>query len=162
METKRFKIEDVILDISMGPFGSDIKKEVYTDSGVPVLNGSNLQGFELVEDSFGYVTEEKADSLKKANAHSEYSGRAFFAFARLNAQSLRSEVSREALPLQFRKFFFSCIISLFPANLSVKEQSTAAQKRRVLIKNQKKSFRLHNSRFFRESVCESFPENCGE
>ena len=66
--------------------------------------------------------------LKKANAHSEYSGRAFFAFARLNAQSLRSEVSREALPLQFRKFFFSCIISLFPANLSVKEQSTAAQK----------------------------------
>ena len=69
METKRFKIEDVILDISMGPFGSDIKKEVYTDSGVPVLNGSNLQGFELVEDSFGYVTEEKADSLKKANAH---------------------------------------------------------------------------------------------
>lgn len=69
METKRYKIEDIILDISMGPFGSDIKKEVYTDSGVPVLNGSNLQGFELVEDSFGYVTEEKADSLKKANAH---------------------------------------------------------------------------------------------
>lgn len=68
METKRYKIEDVILDISMGPFGSDIKKEVYTDYGVPVLNGSNLQGFELVEDSFGYVTEEKADSLKKANA----------------------------------------------------------------------------------------------
>ena len=68
MKTKRYKIEDVILDISMGPFGSDIKKEVYTDYGVPVLNGSNLQGFELVEDSFGYVTEEKADSLKKANA----------------------------------------------------------------------------------------------
>ena len=68
METKRYKIEDVILDISMGPFGSDIKKEVYTDYGVPVLNGSNLQGFELVEDSFGYVTEEKADSFKKANA----------------------------------------------------------------------------------------------
>ena len=68
METKRYKIEDVILDISMGPFGSDIKKEVYTDYGVPVLNGSNLQGFELVEDSFGYVTEEQADSLKKATA----------------------------------------------------------------------------------------------
>ena len=53
----------------MGPFGSDIKKEVYTDSGIAVLNGSNLQGYELNEDSFGYVTEEKADSLKKANAH---------------------------------------------------------------------------------------------
>ena len=69
MVTTHYKIEDIILDISMGPFGSDIKKEVYTDSGIPVLNGSNLQGFELKEDSFGYVTEEKANSLKKANAH---------------------------------------------------------------------------------------------
>ena len=69
METNHYKIEDIILDISMGPFGSDIKKEVYTDSGIAVLNGSNLQGYELNEDSFGYVTEEKADSLKKANAH---------------------------------------------------------------------------------------------
>lgn len=69
METNHYKIEDIILDISMGPFGSDIKKEVYTDSGIAVLNGSNLQGYELNEDSFGFVTEEKADSLKKANAH---------------------------------------------------------------------------------------------
>lgn len=69
MDTIHYRIEDIILDISMGPFGSDIKKEVYTDSGIPVLNGSNLQGYELNEDSFGYVTEEKADSLNKANAH---------------------------------------------------------------------------------------------
>ena len=53
----------------MGPFGSDIKKSVYTNSGVPVLNGSNLQGFTLKENTFGYVSEEKADSLKKCNAH---------------------------------------------------------------------------------------------
>ena len=52
----------------MGPFGSDIKKEFYTSHGVPVLNGSNLQGFKLGEDSFGYVTEEKANSLKKCIA----------------------------------------------------------------------------------------------
>lgn len=69
MEYNQYKIDDIIEEISMGPFGSDIKKEVYTESGVPVLNGSNLQGFKLGEDSFGYVSEEKADSLKKSNAH---------------------------------------------------------------------------------------------
>lgn len=36
---------------------------------MPVLNGSNLDGFELSEKSFRYVTPEKADSLNKANAH---------------------------------------------------------------------------------------------
>ncbi|RAQ28536.1 restriction endonuclease subunit S [Hydrogeniiclostridium mannosilyticum] len=53
----------------MGPFGSNIKVDSFVDEGVPVLNGSNLEGFELTEKSFRYVTEEKADSLKKANAH---------------------------------------------------------------------------------------------
>lgn len=60
--------ENLIEEISMGPFGSNIKKECFTDSGVAVLNGSNLIGFSLNEDSFGYVTEEKANSLGKANA----------------------------------------------------------------------------------------------
>ena len=67
-EWKKYKISEVIDEISMGPFGSDVKKEVYVESGVPILNGSNLQGFKLQEDSFGYLTEEKADSLKKSNA----------------------------------------------------------------------------------------------
>lgn len=67
-EWKEYKISEVIDEISMGPFGSDVKKEVYVESGVPILNGSNLQGFKLQEDSFGYLTEEKADSLKKSNA----------------------------------------------------------------------------------------------
>lgn len=68
-EWKEYKVEDIISEISMGPFGSDVKKEVYTSFGVPILNGSNLQGFKLKEDSFGYVSEEKANSLKKCNAH---------------------------------------------------------------------------------------------
>lgn len=62
-------MQELINEISMGPFGSDIKKSVYTNSGVPVLNGANLQGFTLKENTFGYVSEEKADSLKKCNAH---------------------------------------------------------------------------------------------
>ena len=64
-----YTMQELINEISMGPFGSDIKKSVYTNSGVPVLNGSNLQGFTLKENTFGYVSEEKADSLKKCNAH---------------------------------------------------------------------------------------------
>ena len=69
MEWKHYKMDELIEEISMGPFGSDVKKEFYVDNGVPILNGSNLQGFKLQEDSFGYLTKDKADSLKKCNAH---------------------------------------------------------------------------------------------
>ncbi len=69
MEWKTVKIADIIKEISMGPFGSDVKKEYYVDFGVPILNGSNLQGFKLQEESFGYLTKEKADSLGKSNAY---------------------------------------------------------------------------------------------
>lgn len=68
-EWKEYKISEVIDEISMGPFGSNIKVDNFIDSGVPVLNGSNLQGYKLNEDSFNYVSQEKADSLGKANAH---------------------------------------------------------------------------------------------
>ena len=66
---KEYKISVVIDEISMGPFGSNIKVDNFIDFGVPVLNGSNLQGFKLQEESFNYVSQEKADSLGKANAH---------------------------------------------------------------------------------------------
>ena len=62
-------MEDLIEEIAMGPFGSNIKVDCFVDSGIPVLNGANLQGFKLREDSFNYVTTEKADSLNKANAY---------------------------------------------------------------------------------------------
>ena len=38
-------IKDLISEISMGPFGSNIKVECFVDDGIPVLNGSNLEGF---------------------------------------------------------------------------------------------------------------------
>lgn len=63
------RIADLIDEIAMGPFGSNIKVSCFVDSGVPVLNGSNLEGFSLSEKTFRYVTREKADSLNKANAH---------------------------------------------------------------------------------------------
>ena len=63
------RIADLIDEIAMGPFGSNIKVSCFVDSGVPVLNGSNLEGFSLSEKTFRYVTRKKADSLNKANAH---------------------------------------------------------------------------------------------
>ena len=69
MKFETMKIADLISEISMGPFGSNIKVECFVDEGIPVLNGSNLDGFVLKENSFRCVTEEKADSLGKANAH---------------------------------------------------------------------------------------------
>ena len=64
-----YRVADLIDEIAMGPFGSNIKVSCFVDSGVPVLNGSNLEGFSLSEKAFRFVTKEKADSLNKANAH---------------------------------------------------------------------------------------------
>ena len=68
MKYKIYQVSDLIEEISMGPFGSNIKVDCFVESGIPVLNGSNLNGFCLQESSFRYVTEEKADSLGRANA----------------------------------------------------------------------------------------------
>ena len=70
MGYETYRIADLIDEIAMGPFGSNIKVSCFVDSGVPVLNGSNLEGFSLSEKTFRYVTREKADSLNKANATS--------------------------------------------------------------------------------------------
>ena len=51
----------------MGPFGSDIKTENFKASGVPVVRGSNLKGG-FVDHSFAFVSSEKADELRNANA----------------------------------------------------------------------------------------------
>ena len=69
MKYKEYLIADLIDEISMGPFGSNIKVECFVEEGIPVLNGSNLTGFAMNDDAFRYVTEEKADSLGKANAY---------------------------------------------------------------------------------------------
>lgn len=68
-EWKEYKISELIDEIAMGPFGSNIKVDCFVDSGIPVLNGSNLVGFRLNEDAFNYVTKEKADSLGHSNAY---------------------------------------------------------------------------------------------
>ena len=49
MNYKTCPISDLIDEIAMGPFGSNIKVDCFVDKGIPVLNGSNLEGFELSE-----------------------------------------------------------------------------------------------------------------
>jgi type I restriction enzyme S subunit len=51
----------------MGPFGSRITRDNFVSSGVPVIRGNNLtDGFS--EGGFVYLTPEKADDLRSANA----------------------------------------------------------------------------------------------
>lgn len=68
MNRKMTRMNDLIEEISMGPFGSDIKVDNFVKEGIPVLNGSNISGVALIDDFTNYVTLQKADALKKANA----------------------------------------------------------------------------------------------
>ena len=52
----------------MGPFGSSIKADNFVSSGVPVIRGANLNGTRLRETGYVYLTNEKADELRNAEA----------------------------------------------------------------------------------------------
>ena len=60
---------EVIDEISMGPFGSDITVSNFVSSGVPVLNGYNVSQIMLIDKFQNFVTPKKAKELKKAVAH---------------------------------------------------------------------------------------------
>lgn len=67
-ESEEVRVEDLIDEIAMGPFGSNIKTDCFVNSGIPVFNGSNLTGFETNDAALRYVTPEKANSLGNALA----------------------------------------------------------------------------------------------
>lgn len=54
--------------IAMGPFGSNIKADNFVSSGIPVIRGINLSDFRFHDDNFVFLTENKAEELKSANA----------------------------------------------------------------------------------------------
>jgi type I restriction enzyme, S subunit len=66
---KKYKLEDLAVDIAMGPFGSNIKTDNFQPFGVPVIRGQNLVegGFEY--SNFVFISEEKAQSLKRSIAY---------------------------------------------------------------------------------------------
>ena len=53
-----------------GPFGSKLSRKHYSESGVPVIRGTNLPSdCKFSFDDFVFVSEEKADELQANNAH---------------------------------------------------------------------------------------------
>lgn len=71
--TRRLKnfLDNVPHSIVDGPFGSDLKSDEYTDTGVPVTQLNNIkEGFHRV-DSFKFVSESKAAQL---SSHFVFSG----------------------------------------------------------------------------------------
>ncbi|MDP2835811.1 MAG: restriction endonuclease subunit S [Methanobacteriaceae archaeon] len=70
-EWKLVKIDDIKSkkrsSIAMGPFGSNITKDNFIESGVPVIRGGNFSDFKFAEKDFVYLSEEKADELKSSN-----------------------------------------------------------------------------------------------
>jgi restriction endonuclease S subunit len=56
--------------IVSGPFGSNIGKRFFVESGVPLIRGCNLTKGEklFVEEGFVFITEEKADELRSCTA----------------------------------------------------------------------------------------------
>lgn len=66
--TQSVLLGDLLADLAMGPFGSNLKVDNFIDSGVPVVKGGNLYGYE-VGGEFSFVSEEKAQSLKRSLAY---------------------------------------------------------------------------------------------
>ena len=54
--------------IAMGPFGSRIKAENFVTEGVPIIKGAQLHGAYVLDEGFDYLTAEKAEELKSAQA----------------------------------------------------------------------------------------------
>jgi type I restriction enzyme S subunit len=53
----------------MGPFGSNLKVDNFIAQGVPVIRGANLNVGGLKDEYFVFVSEEKANSLKRSLAY---------------------------------------------------------------------------------------------
>lgn len=68
-ERNMVPMETLIKSISMGPFGSDVKVEYMRDSGVPIIDGSNLTGIKMNWNSFRYLDQKHAEKLQSAIAH---------------------------------------------------------------------------------------------
>jgi type I restriction enzyme S subunit len=63
-------IEDIAERIAIGPFGSRMTSDCYTDKGVPVIRGTNITGGRSFSGEWVYVSDEKANELKSSNVFS--------------------------------------------------------------------------------------------
>ncbi|MCO4251451.1 restriction endonuclease subunit S [Pseudarthrobacter raffinosi] len=71
MNLKRRTIQDIAAptprSISIGPFGSNLKADLYTQSGVPVVRGQNIKASPILdEDDLVFVSPETAEKLSSS------------------------------------------------------------------------------------------------
>lgn len=65
------KMNTIISDIAAGPFGSNLPKSCFTNSGVPIIDGANLKG-RIVDETFTkFVSQQKAHELKRSIVHKD-------------------------------------------------------------------------------------------
>lgn len=62
-----FRIDEIAIKTAIGPFGSRMKSETYTQSGVPVIRGTNITGGRSFSGEWVYVSERDADQLTNCN-----------------------------------------------------------------------------------------------
>lgn len=60
-------VQELATKISIGPFGSSLKTDAYTPTGVPVIRGTNLCGGRSFIGNWVYVSDSTADRLPAAN-----------------------------------------------------------------------------------------------
>ncbi|MCG8603434.1 restriction endonuclease subunit S [bacterium] len=64
-------VDDIKADhqgaIAIGPFGSRMKSDLYTETGVPVIRGTNFSGSGSWKGDWVYVSDDTADSMPNCN-----------------------------------------------------------------------------------------------
>ncbi len=64
-----YLLGEICDDVAMGPFGSNLKVDNFISEGVPVIRGMNLHEGGFNKKNFAFVSEEKANSLKRCLAY---------------------------------------------------------------------------------------------
>lgn len=64
---RNVRIDEIANKVVIGPFGSRMKSDLYTESGVPVIRGTNLTGGKNFSGDWVYVSDETADELSNCN-----------------------------------------------------------------------------------------------
>lgn len=62
-------IEEISTNVSMGPFGSNIKVDTFVAEGIPIINGQQLKGMMLEDGENKFITHDHADKLIKSNVY---------------------------------------------------------------------------------------------
>jgi len=66
-EWRKVRIDEIAEKITIGPFGSRMKSDTYTETGVPVIRGTNITGGRSFSGNWVFVSEKDADQLANCN-----------------------------------------------------------------------------------------------